>query len=114
MNNLEEIKERFLKDALPIRLGGLAANLARISSTVKNPANAEAVKSLIEESKYFIEWTAVEAKPETTAELVRLQIELAILQRKFDENWNDEQKRLEIGRQAKSWSQNVLQKSGLI
>ena len=66
------------------------------------------------ESKYFIEWTAIDADVEITAELVQLQIELAVLQLKLDLNWDDEQKRLQIGRQAKEWSQTVLQNSGLI
>ncbi len=114
MNNLDKIRERYMIDSLPIRLGGLAANLARISSTVKNSANVEVVKSLIEESKYFIEWTAIEAEPETAAQLVLMQIKLAVLQLNLDKNWNEEEKRLQIGRQAKDWSQSVLQNSGLI
>jgi hypothetical protein len=114
MNNLEEIKRRYLEDPLPIRLGGLAANLARISSTAKNAANVGAAKSLIEESKYFIEWTACESNPQTTAELVQLQIDLAVLQRTLEAKWNDDKARIQIGLQAKEWSQNVLNSSGLI
>jgi hypothetical protein len=114
MSNLDKIRERYLKDSLPVRLGGLAANLARISSTVKNSANVEAVKSLIEESKYFIEWTAIDAEPETAAELIQIQIKLAVLQLSLDKDWNNEEKRSQIGLQAKDWSQSVLQNSGLV
>ena len=114
MNNLEKKRERYMQDALPIRLGGLAANLARISSFVKNSANLEAVKSLLEESKYFIEWTAKELESETASELVKLQIELAVLQRSCEKNWSNEEKRLEIGLQTKDWSKSVLQTSGLV
>ena len=32
MKNLEAIQERYLRDPLPVRLGGLAANLARVES----------------------------------------------------------------------------------
>lgn len=114
MNNLEERKERYLRDTLPMRLGGLAANLARMSSFAKNPANLTAVKGLIEESKYFIEWTAGEALSETAAELVELQIKLALCQRNLDRDWLDEEKRLQLGQKAKTWSNAVLQNSGLI
>ena len=114
MKNLNNIRERYLKDGLPIRLGGLAANLARVSSTIKNPANLKVVNGLLEESKYFIEWTAIEAELETTVELVELQIKLALWQRSLDRIWDDEEKRLQIGQQAKDWSNEVLKYSGLL
>ena len=114
MNNLEARRERFMKDELQIRLGGLAANLARIGSFVKNPANLEAVKGLIEESKFFIEWTAGEAEADKTFELVDLQIQLASVERSLQKKWNDENSRLEIGLKAKEWSKNVLINAGLI
>ena len=114
MNNLEARRERFLKDSLQIRLGGLAANLARISSTVKNSANLEVVKSLIEESKFFIEWTAAEAEAETCAKLVELQIELALTERRFEKDWQNEENRLYVGEKAKVWSKQVLQNAGFI
>jgi hypothetical protein len=114
MNNLEERRKRYLQDDLPIRLGGLAANLARVSSFVKNPANKETVNGLLEESKHFIEWTAHEAEINTTAELVELQIKLAVWQRNWEANWNNEVKRLEIGQEAKQLSNKVLADSGLL
>ena len=41
------IRERYLRDPLPIRLGGLAADVARIASCAENPKNHEAVNSLL-------------------------------------------------------------------
>ncbi|MGI8641142.1 MAG: hypothetical protein ACR2MG_14500 [Pyrinomonadaceae bacterium] len=114
MNNLEQRRERFLKDSVPVRLGGLAANLARIGSFVKNPANLEAVRQLVEESKFFIEWTAGETQIETSAKLIDLQIQLAINQRNFEKTWEDEERRLSFGQKAKVWSNEVLQNSGLL
>src|SRR6185503_15823762 len=70
MNNLAQIKERYLRDSVSIRLGGLAANLARVKSFSKNDQNQDAVFNLFEESKFFIEWTASETKLETTVELI--------------------------------------------
>ncbi|HSK74676.1 MAG TPA: hypothetical protein VK892_23450 [Pyrinomonadaceae bacterium] len=114
MNNLEQRRERFMKDSLQVRLGGLAANLARISSFAKNPANLEAVRGLIEESKFFIEWTAPETQIEKSSELVDLQINLALLHRNLHENWGNDESRLRIGDQAKTWSKQVLETAGLI
>ena len=45
------IRERFMKDPLPVRLGGLAANLSRIKSFSANENSRETVASLIDESK---------------------------------------------------------------
>lgn len=114
MNNPEQRRERYLKDSLPIRLGGLAANLARIGSFVKNSANLEAVKNLIEESKFFIEWTTIELSADDAYELVKLQIELAVLERTFEKSWSSEESRSEIGSKARDWSKLVLQTSGLL
>lgn len=71
------IRERYLRDTLPIRLGGLAANLSRIKSFAAYDAGRDAVESLIDESKFFIEWTAAEADSSVAAELVELQVQLA-------------------------------------
>ena len=114
MNNRDERRDRYLKDNLQTRLGGLAANLARISSFVKNPANLESVKNLIEESKFFIEWTAEEAEIEKSFELVKLQIDLALLERKLEIDWSINENREAIGQQAKLWSKQVLIQAGLI
>lgn len=103
-----------MREALPVRLGGIAANLARVSSFTRNPANEAAVNSLLEESKYFIEWTAAEAEIETAAKLVELQVQMAVWQRNWTTNWSSEERRLQIGQKAKDWSKDVLASSGLL
>ncbi len=77
------VRERFLRDPLPIRLGGLAADLARIASFSENPANHRAVASLLEEGKYFAEWIAPDAPLETQAALAELQVMLAVWERRW-------------------------------
>ena len=90
------LRERYLRDNLPVRLGGLAANLRRIGSFTRHPANGAAVASLVDESKYFIEWTAGEVEVETAAQLVELQVQLARWQRNWDGIWADPDQRAEI------------------
>ena len=45
MKNLDTVRERYLRDPLPVRLGGLAANLSRIASFARNPATAGGVRA---------------------------------------------------------------------
>lgn len=81
MTRLEAIRERYLRDELNIRLGGLAANLARIASFSSGTKQHASVEYLLEESKWFIEWNVPDASPEIQSELVELQIQLAVWHR---------------------------------
>lgn len=114
MKNINEIKERYLRDSVPVRLGGLAANLARVSSFSKNPANQEAVNNLLEESKHFIEWTARETELETAAELAEIQVQLAVWQMKLQKLWQNAEKRNSASEISANWSKRILEKSGLL
>ncbi len=103
-----------MRDAISVRLGGLAANLARVKSFSKNHANQVAVFDLFEESKHFIEWTADETEIETKVELVELQLQIALWQRQWQTIWDDETKRNDIAQTSAEWSKKVLEKSGLL
>lgn len=114
MNNAEGRKQRYMSDALPIRIGGLAANLARVSSFSRIDGARSAVTGLIEESKFFIEWTAIEHDLSTTVELIDIQRLLANWQLNINLIWSDSVKRNEIGNHAKELSDKLLLKSGLL
>jgi hypothetical protein len=114
MRNWNVLKERYLRDELPIRLGNLASNLARIKSRCQNLAKRELVESLLQESKLFIEWTVPDAQVEIAAELVELQIQLALWQYCIARIWDDGSQRMLFAEQAKVWSERVLNLSGLL
>ena len=114
MKNEAAIKERYLQDPLPIRLGGLAANLARVQSFSDHPKNRDVVKNILEESKFFIEWTALEATPDLQAELVVLKQQLSLWHDGWNVLWADETLRQAVAAKAGSWSQRVLKASGLL
>lgn len=114
MKNRESIQARYMRDPLPVRLGGLAANLARVESFAANENHGEVVKSLIEESKYFIEWTATDADLNVQIELVKIQRQLAQWQHDWLNIWGNEVKRKTIMQQAGAWSKSVLASSGLL
>jgi hypothetical protein len=114
MRNWVAIRERYLRDSLPIRLGGLAANLARIKSFSDHPDHREVIESLLDESKFFIEWTAPETEIDLQVELVTLQLQLACWQRSWLNIWADPFERAAVGEQAQTWSERVLRRSGLL
>jgi hypothetical protein len=117
MHDLGAIRDRFLRDNHAVRLGGLAANLARASSCSSNPANSLVVNALFEESKWFIEWTAADYVTDTidtAAQLVQLQVQLSRWQMNWDRRWADPIERARIGTDAKEWSDRVMAMSGLL
>ena len=114
MKDWTSIRERYLRDGIPVRLGGLAANMRRINSFAAQEAGREAIASLLEESKFFIEWTAPDTQTETAAQLVELQIQLARWQYKWPEIWPDSAKRQLVAEQSVVWSDRILAMSGLL
>ena len=104
------IRERYLQDPLPIRLGGLAADLARIASCAENPKNRDVVTSLLEESKHFAEWAAPSAPLEVQAVLAQVQITLALWYRR----WLAGHPEPLMQEEARRWSERLLALSGLV
>ncbi len=114
MTNKEKLRERFLRDPLPRRLGGLAATLGRISSSARRSTDPSVVSNLLDEAKHFIEWTAAETEPDTAAELVRIQTMISLWQRAWDEASQNPKQRLLLSVQAKDWADKAVDFSGLI
>lgn len=114
MKDWSAIRDRYLRDVLPVRLGGIAANLSRAKSFAAHDGNQAVVASLLEESKHFIEWTAGEADADTAAELVELQIQLSLWTRAWSRIWQDAAQRQRVARAAGEWSQRILKLSGLV
>ena len=101
----QTIRERYLRDPLPVRLGGLAADLARIASFAENPRNHDAVASLLEESKHFAEWAAPSAPLDIQETLVQVQVLLALWQRRWIAGQPDPLMRDE----AQRWSDQLIE-----
>lgn len=114
MKNKEKLQQRFLRDPLPRRLGGLAATLGRISSSARNSTDPNMVSDLLDEAKHLIEWTAAETEPETAAELVQIQTMISLWQRAWDISSQNPQQRLLLSVEAKNWSDKAMDFSGLV
>ena len=108
------LRERYLQDPLAVRIGGLAANLARVGSFSNHPRHEHVVAGMLEESKWFIEWTTAGAPPETQELLVECQRQLARWQVGWSEIWQDANRRAEVAESARVWSRRLLEASGLL
>jgi hypothetical protein len=106
MQNMETIKNRYLQDGLDKRLGGIAANLARIASFSINPQNWEAVQTMLEETKFFIEWTAPDAPLNVQAFLVEVQIQITLWHR----NWPRIYANPEECKKIRQWAVSVTER----
>ena len=110
----EKLRERFLRDPVARRLGGLAATLGRLSSSARNSPEPNTVADLLDEAKHLIEWTAADTEPETAAEVVRIQTLLTLWQRARNEASQNPQQRPLLSVQAKDWSDKAVDFSGLV
>ena len=104
-----EIRERYLRDPLQIRLGGLAADLARVASCANEPKDRDAVTRLLEESKHFAEWAALDAPLDVQATLADVQLWAARRQRW----WLTGKAQPDLQEQAQRWADRLLELSGL-
>lgn len=114
MKDFASTRARYLRDDVPVRLGGLAADLARIGSTSMNPANSVVVEVLLEEARRFIEWTGEELDADTAGELVDLQLALTLWLHAWETARASSAERALLAHQALCWSDRVLALSGLI
>ena len=114
IQNKEKLRERFLRDPLPQRLGGLAATFGRISSVARKSSDPENVTRLLEEAKYLIEWTAADTEPEVAAELVSMQRLITLWLQVWEKTNQIKEQRTLLSVQAKFWSDCVLDSSGLV
>lgn len=114
MKDKEKLRERFMRDPLPRRLGGLAATLGRISSSARKPTDPSVVANLLDEAKHLIEWTAADTEPETAAELVHIQMMISLWQSAWNEASQNPKQRLLLSAQAKNWSDKAVDFSGLV
>ena len=104
------IRDRYLRDPLPVRLGGIAADLARVAFCADNPKNHHAVASLLEESQWFAEWAAPEAPLDVQEALAEFQVQAALWQR----SWVAGRPEPSMRTGAQQWSDRLLKLSGLV
>ena len=108
------LRARYLRDPLSVRIGRLAANLARVASFSRDPRHEKVVARLIEECRRFIEWTVSDARPDKQDLLVNCQRQLDQWESDWDEIWRDDKRRRAVANAARVWSERLLETSGLL
>ena len=101
MRDPRRLRERYLRDPLPIRLAGLAADLGRIAASARCTGGEASVVEMLEESQHMIEWTAQEAELEIAAELVDIQVMLSLWRKAWPEAQRNQTQRTLLSVMAK-------------
>ncbi|MDY7040961.1 MAG: hypothetical protein SVX38_08870 [Chloroflexota bacterium] len=73
-----------------------------------------AVESLLEESKFFIEWIVPDAPLDIQVALVDLQILLAVWHRECHKVSSDTPRAVHIAQESRAWAERLLGMSGLL
>ncbi len=114
MISKERLRVRYLRDPLSIRLGELAVTFGCISFSARNSTDPLVVQNHLHEARYFIEWTAADAEPETAAELVSMQRLIALWLKVWEKTSQNKEQRTLLSVQAKHWSDKTMDFSGLL
>jgi hypothetical protein len=114
MKDWQALQTRYLRDRYPTRMGNLASNLARIKTQIQKLVSPNSIEYLLQESKFFIEWTGKEADIDTATELVEIQLQLARWQLRWQDIWESPIERAHVAERCRVWSERVLELSGLL
>ena len=106
MRDLKKMRERYVRDESPVRMGNLASSLLRLSTWVKLRHSDEAVINLMGETAWFMEWCGDLA----LAELADMQREIC----RWRRVWPLEQARPILAFRALQMSHRILELSGLL
>ena len=106
MKDLERMRERFVRDEGPVRLGNLASNLLRLNKWIQSRHNDEAIVDLMREIAWFMEWCGDLA----SVELADMQREIC----RWRRVWPVEQVRHILALRASQMSNRILESSGLL
>lgn len=106
MRDVGPMRERYLRDAPPIRMGNLASNLLRLSQWVRMRRSDETIVDLMRQIAWLMEWTGDGA----TEELAEMQREIC----RWRRVWPVESARSILVLRARQMSARVLEMSGLV
>lgn len=103
----------FMQDDVPTRLRRLATHLSQIQSLLTQGSSENLILALVDESRYFIEWTVPDTVKaddiDRACELVDLVRLLTRWLFHWDNIWTDAEQKQSASLQASYWLQRVLE-----
>jgi hypothetical protein len=106
MMDLKRMRERFIRDDGPVRMGNLASNLLRLSKWIQKGHNDEEIVDLMRQIAWLMEWTGDLA----SAEIADMQREIC----RWRRVWPLDQARHILSLRASQMSNRILEQSGLL
>ena len=110
----DRLRERYMRDPLPVRLGNLVSSLTHLSTSGGMRSQHDYVPRMISECKHFIERTGREADLPYVEGLHNLQVKLAGRQLHWETLRNDLEATERVAAETRASSDQVLQWSGLL
>ena len=106
MRDLKRMRERYMRDRSPVRMGNLASHLLRLSHWVQKEKPDNATVDLMREIAWLMEWNGDLA----LVELADMQREIC----RWRRAWPVEQTRCIVAHRALQMSNRLLEISGLL
>ena len=100
------MRERFMRDDGPVRMGNVASNLLRLSKWIQKGHNDEEIVDLMRQIAWLMEWTGDLA----SAEIADMQREIC----RWRRVWPLDQARHILSLRASQMSNRILEQSGLL
>lgn len=110
----QALRERYSRDAVPIRLGNLASSVKRLGYFIHKAKHDDARQQLFAECRLFIQWTLAETEVEIAEALAELQTDLMVWKYGYMMHGQDESWRNEVNQACAQWLQRLLELSGLL
>lgn len=99
------MRERFIRDRSPVRMGNLASDLLRLNKWIQARRNDEAIVDLMREIAWLMEWSG-----DLASQLADMQREIC----RWRRVWPVEQARSILAFRALQMSNRILEWSGLL
>ncbi|MCC7117849.1 MAG: hypothetical protein IT310_04930 [Anaerolineales bacterium] len=106
--------DSFLSESSERQLGALAATLGRIASSAEKETRAKAITPMLDECLQFIEWTINKQPDGASQKLQALSKMLKLWRDAWEHAQTNENLRRLLSLQAKQWSDQFLEYSGLL
>ena len=113
MNNWTVVELAFRCDRLSLRMERLAQNFLRMGAMSLDGFDAETVRSIVKESKVFIELTAIDLDIDSAFELAQIQRQLSRWDIHWLETWANDASRIEISTLSQAWANRIREMAGI-